>query len=257
MAASRKIEGRIIGQRIVSTATEAAENAPVVAQRQPDVDPRRVPIERREEGAWESITVKVKMPGAAGTVKLYFVIGFGVVCGRKDGREVCIERPLEFFVPAGQLADSHQWVSATMRSLSLAARGGFLEKALEDLRQVTSPDPVWFGTTRSGKPMTHASVVAALAWAIQDELRKRGYFDEHYRERPLEDLVAQYERIRAWRDTIYGAAHPVGQGSTPASGEDARREAVVGTCREPGCGGDMVLKDGCATCLDCGYSKCG
>ena len=33
--------------------------------------------------------------------------------------------------------------------------------------------------------------------------------------------------------------------------------AVVGQCPDPNCRGDMVMKDGCPTCLDCGYSKCG
>src|SRR3546814_8180265 len=77
-----------------------------------------------------SVTTKINLTSASGSKTLYFVIGFGVVCGWIAGERVCIERPLEFFVPAGQTSAEHQWVSATMRTLSLAARGGFLVKAL-------------------------------------------------------------------------------------------------------------------------------
>src|SRR3546814_6972917 len=101
-----------------------------------DVDPLSLRIDRREEGSWESVTTKINLTSASGSKTLYFVIGFGVVCGWIAGERVCIERPLEFFVPAGQTSAEHQWVSATMRTLSLAARGGFLVKALAD-RQST------------------------------------------------------------------------------------------------------------------------
>src|SRR3546814_14743073 len=67
-----------------------------------DVDPLSLRIDRREEGSWESVTTKINLTSASGSKTLYFVIGFGVVCGRIAGERVCIERPLEFFVPAGQ-----------------------------------------------------------------------------------------------------------------------------------------------------------
>jgi ribonucleoside-diphosphate reductase alpha chain len=70
-----------------------------------------------------------------------------------------------------------------MRSLSLAARGGFVARNLQDLRKVS-----WDrGQVRLGDvkrldghrvPRWHDSEVAALAYAIQQILFRRGFLDE-------------------------------------------------------------------------------
>lgn len=221
-----------------------------------DIDPLRLRIERRDEGSWESVTTKIQLTSANGSKKLYFVIGFGVVCGRRNGERVCIERPLEFFVPAGQTAAEHQWVSATMRTLSLAARGGFLVKALADLRKVSwDRGPVWYGKNKAGKGVVHDSEVAAIAWAIQQELQYRGFLDERGEERSVDELVARFERTRAHRQSLELPLTEVV--ATPEPAPSASGINGVGTCPEPQCGGELAMKDGCPTCLDCGYSKCG
>lgn len=248
-----RIDKRIVGYRILRDAQAAA-----AANQVPDVNPLTVRIDRREEGTWESVTTKINLTSSGGRKTLYFVIGFGVVCGRLHGNRICIERPLEFFIPAGQTAAEHQWVSATMRTLSLAARGGFLIKALADLRKVSwDRGPVWYGKSKSGKGMVHDSEVAAIAWAIQQELHRRGFLDERGRERPLEVLAEHYELTRGFRERL-----PLDNPHAVASGEAVVAHphedvAVVGVCPDPDCHGEMVMKDGCPTCLDCGYSKCG
>lgn len=241
-----QIDKRIVGWSVLREAPAA----------QQDVNPLTLRIDRREEGSWESTTTKITLTSSGGRKTIYFVIGFGVVCGRMNGKPVCIERPLEFFVPAGQTSAEHQWVSATMRTLSLAARGGFLIKALADLRKVSwDRGPVWYGKTKSGKGLVHDSEVAAIAWAIQQELRKRGFLDDHGNERPVDVLAEHYARTRYYRDQLpldNPHVELAESGSTPAD-----PTAVVGLCPDPECRGDMVMKDGCPTCLDCGYSKCG
>src|SRR3546814_14353324 len=62
-----------------------------------DVDPLSLRIDRREEGSWESVTTKINLTSASGSKQLYFVIGFGGVCGWIAGERVCRERQLEFF----------------------------------------------------------------------------------------------------------------------------------------------------------------
>jgi hypothetical protein len=225
-----------------------------------DIDPLSLRIDRREDGSWESVTTKITLTSASGTKTIYFVIGFGVVCGRMNGKPLCIERPLEFFVPAGQTAAEHQWVSATMRTLSLAARGGFLVKALADLRKVSwDRGPVWYGRNRAGKGLVHDSEVAAIAWAIQQELTKRGFLDEHGNERPLAMLAEHYARTRQYRDALPLDNPHVGPRSEQqaSAAEAAPVLPVVDRCPDGDCRGEMVMKDGCPTCLDCGYSKCG
>lgn len=243
------IDKRIIGWDIKRDDAAAAA----------DTDPRRVRIDRREEGSWESVTTKFKLPSGQGTKTIYFVIGFGIVCGRHHGKPVCIERPLEFFVPAGQIASEYQWISATMRTLSLAARGGFVTKALADLRKVSwDRGPVWFGKTKSGKTRVHDSEVAAIAWAIQAELCRRGFLDENGNENSVEELAALYERIKGYRESMPLDNPKIAATNTPhAETQKVAGQTVIATCPDPHCRGEMVMKDGCPVCLDCGYSKCG
>lgn len=234
---------------------EAANDQPVPTPVAPFVDPRFVRIARREEGSWESVTVKCSLPTPNGTDKLYFVIGFGKVCGNNEGED-CIERPLEFFIPQTEEGVAQQWISATMRSISLAARGGFIAKALDDLRSVKG-DPFFWGKTKSGKGINHPSVVSAIAWAMQEELRKRGYFNDDYEERPLDELVARYKRRHSETEPL-PVDHPTVSFEAPTTTPKAEPGyRVVSKCTQKQCSGDMVMKDGCPTCLDCGYSKCG
>jgi len=246
-----KAAATAIPQRIVGWSVFRQESANDAAA---DLNPLTLRIDRREEGSWDSVTTKITLTSSSGRKTMYFVIGFGVVCGRANGRALCIERPLEFFVPAGQTSAEHQWVSATMRTLSLAARGGFLVKALADLRKVSwDRGPVWYGKTKSGKGLVHDSEVAAIAWSIQQELHKRGFLDEAGHEQQVEVLAAQYER----RHGAQTAPLPV---IDPAAAEVRSAETLppaMALCPDPQCRGDMVMKDGCPTCLDCGYSKCG
>lgn len=237
--ASARIDQRIVGWSVFRTAP-ANDGAA-------DINPLTLRIDKREEGSWDSVTTKITLTSATGRKTMYFVIGFGVVCGRVAGLPVCIERPLEFFVPAGQTSAEHQWVSATMRTLSLAARGGFLAKALADLRKVSwDRGPVWYGKSRSGKGLVHDSEVAAIAWAIQQELHKRGFLDAKGEEHAVDVLADRYARGRR------GEPPPDLPPEPPVD-----ETAVIATCPDPQCRGEMVMKDGCPTCLDCGYSKCG
>lgn len=247
-----------IKQKIVGWSTRPA--APSANDAAPERDPRYLRIEKREDGSWESVTTKITLTSSTGPKTIYFVIGFGVVCGRVQDENVCIERPLEFFVPAGQTAAEHQWVSATMRTLSLSARGGFLAKALADLRKVSwDRGPVWFGKNKAGKGLVHDSEVAAIAWAMQQELRKRGYLDEQGQEKPLTELAAQYARLREYREALPLDNPGAATLSLPLIETPLPRSTlpVLGLCPDPECRGEMVMKDGCPTCLDCGYSKCG
>ncbi len=230
-----------------STATAAApanDPKPVL----PDVDPRYLMVEGREDGSWPSQNVKATLPGPDGTIKLYFNLGFGLVCGRKDGEDICIERPLEIFMPASTSTVDQQWISSHMRMLSLIARAGLLSKALSDMRQVTAAATVWYGKDRNGKTKIHSSVVACFAWLVQEELRKRGYFDDDYKERSIEDIASGSKAL---------AAPQVKVAETPVTAETPTPEGKFTRCTQPGCGAAMVLQSGCLTCTSCGHSKCG
>jgi len=137
-----------------------------------DLDPLRIAIDHRPKGELPAIIEKVEYLTQAGKKSLYVAVSFMEVTGRLSGEDVTIERPIDFFIPVGQRDESQQWITAQMRSLSLAARGGFVARNLQDLRKVS-----WDrGQVRLGEvqrldghrsPLWHDSEVAALAYAIR------------------------------------------------------------------------------------------
>lgn len=252
----------------------AAANDPLPQPTRPIVDPRFVRIDKRQEGPLEGYTLKVKLPGPEGLETLYLTINFAEVCGFDGQKEVCILRPIEFFYPPNQSggAKVQSWISTTFRSLSRNARGGFLSDMLFEWRD-TKGDVVWFGKSHSGKTIVHPSEPAAIAWAIQNQLYVDGYFDKEFKERPVDQLQRLYDLkqenkakvaalLREFHDgdpalvtQAEEPAEPTPHSSQPITMRAGQR--IVGTCTQPHCGGDLVMKDNCPTCLDCGYSKCG
>ncbi|MBV8628689.1 MAG: adenosylcobalamin-dependent ribonucleoside-diphosphate reductase, partial [Paraburkholderia sp.] len=139
------------------------------------LDPLRVAIDHRPKGELPAVIEKIEYITQTGKVSLYVAVSFLEVTGHVGGEAVTIERPIEFFIPVGQRDESQQWITATMRSLSLAARGGFVARNLQDLRKVSwDRGQVRYGETQrlDGRriPLWHDSEVAAIAYAIQQIL---------------------------------------------------------------------------------------
>jgi ribonucleoside-diphosphate reductase alpha chain len=167
---------------------------------------------------------------------------------------VTIERPIEFFMPAGQRSEGQQWITSTMRLLSMVARsGGPIAKALADMRNV-----VWDkGTVRYGSlvrqdgtevPRFHDSEVAALSYAMQRILIKRGFLDEEGSQVPVVALAARLARRE-------GGEAAVALASPAEAAPAAKLAAGIGTGKPcPECGAHALHKvDGCAKCANCGY----
>lgn len=186
-------------------------------------------IERRPEGPLNAVVDKIEYFTHDGARRLYLVVSFMIVDG--------VERPIEFFMPVGQTGESQQWITATMRSLSLAARGGFLDKALADLRKVAwDRGPIRYGSMAredgSRIPLWHDSEVALLAYAIQSIIANRGL------PQPAPSTSA-----------------------SPASPAEVHMpiNGHVGGKKCPECGAHaMIRKDGCNFCTACGHvGACG
>ena len=202
------------------------QSAPAAAA--PEVDHMRAVIEKRPKGTLPAEVEKLEYWTQQGRQHLYLVVSFMQL---PDGRE----RAIEFFMPVGQSGESQQWVTSSMRLLSLAARGGFLERALEDMRKVAwDRGPVRLGTYSkadgSQVPMWHDSEVAALAFAIQS--------------------------IIARRQTGAGGG---GAGQAAAAPLDGAAAPVMAGRKCPECGARaMIRKDGCDYCTSCGHmGSCG
>lgn len=237
-----------------------------------DQDPLRIAIDHRPKGELPAIIEKVEYLTQAGKKSLYVAVSFIEVTGRLGGEEVSIERPIEFFIPTGQRDESQQWITATMRSLSLAARGGFVARNLQDMRKVS-----WDrGQVRLGDvqrldghrtPRWHDSEVAALAFAIQQILHRRGFLDAEGNQ-VASRMLARLPRGRMKAETALSADF----GIRPNPGDDDDDNAATSTQaggvlglqtmlgRKCGtCGANAVIrKDGCDFCTACGeVGACG
>lgn len=209
-------------------AAAAPAPAPVAA---PPVDPMRVVVETRPKGGLAAVAEKIEYWTQEGHKTLYLIVSFLPV---PDGRGSTVDRAIEFFMPVGQSGESQQWITSSMRLLSLAARGGFLERALSDMRKVAwDRGPVRLGTHRKDDgtqvPMWHDSEVAAMAYAIQNILSRRA-------EAPAQQVLPLDEP-------------PMPTGMPPAMAGKK--------CGE--CGAHAVIrKDGCDYCTQCGQlGSCG
>ena len=202
----------------------------------PVVDPMRSVIGSRPKGALSAVAEKVEYWTHEGQKTLYLLVSFLPV-PMANGQGT-VDRAIEFFMPVGQSGESQQWVTSSMRLLSLAARGGFLERALSDMRKVAwDRGPVRLGTYQKADgtrvPMWHDSEVAAVAYAVQNILAQR---------------VTQPQGVPQVA-ALEAEPTPAANGSPPVMAGKK--------CGE--CGAHaMIRKDGCDYCTQCGHmGSCG
>jgi len=233
-----KIREKIVGFRIAGNSGSTAKEEISI----PDSDPLTLRIQSRPTGTLAAISEKIYYNGTEGKKKVYVLVSFMPVSGVIGGKEVTIERPVEFFIPSGQLSSEYQWITATMRSLSLAARGGYVTQALRDLRKVVwDKGVIRCGVNQWGKPQYHESEVAVIAWSIQQILFQRGFLTEDGQQVPVTELIKAYYKSGEPKSTTDSAA--------------IKGQVAVGVC--PECKSDLYLIDGCPTCVTgCGWSKC-
>ncbi|MDR3004608.1 MAG: adenosylcobalamin-dependent ribonucleoside-diphosphate reductase [Acidovorax sp.] len=225
--------------------TKPKEEAKPTAPQEPAhavVDPMRTVIESRPKGALSAVTDKIEYWTQEGQKRLYLIVSFLPV-ERPEGGTV--DRAIEFFMPVGQHGESQQWITSSMRLLSLAARGGFLERALEDMRKVVwDRGPVRLGSFErpdgARVPMWHDSEVAAIAYAIQQILAERARAPEQM------------------QLALTDAAEAVAPSVHEQHADKAGTQLMAGK-KCPECGAHaMIRKDGCEYCTSCGHlGSCG
>ncbi len=195
------------------------------------IDPMRIVVESRPKGILPAVAEKIEYWTQEGHKTLYLVVSF-IAIPLKGESGGSIERAIEFFMPVGQNGESQQWITSSMRLLSLAARGGFLERALSDMRKVAwDRGAVRLGTFEkidgTRMPLWHDSEVAAIAYAIQNIIERRNG----------------------------GATNDLSE--APIRGASTPPVMVGKKCAE--CGAHAVIrKDGCDYCTQCGHlGSCG
>ncbi len=228
--------------QVTPTPAETQTDQSFNTELQAEVDPNRCVVDRRPHGELPAVAEKINYWTQDGLKTLYLIISFLPVSGVLNGQAVQVERAIEFFMPVGQNGESQQWITSSMRLLSLAARGGFLARALQDMRKVAwDRGPVRLGTLRKDSgvevPMWHDSEVAAVAYAIEQILERRS----------TSTLLPV---------TANSAAAHVSQ---EASHQQDVLQAVMAGKKCPECGAHaLIKKDGCEYCTSCGHlGTCG
>ena len=218
-------------------------------------DPLRKRFDGRPLGELESVTSKIEYSTQEGRKTFYLTVSFIRVDGMVDGVPVTIERPFEFFMPANQRSDGQQWITSSMRLLSMLARaGGPIAKALADMRDVVwekGPVRCGFLTREDGTrvPVFHDSEAAAVGFMLQRILVNRGFLDSQGNQVPVAQLARQ----------LAARASAAGLDATDAAPLPASAPTAVTGAKCPECGARALRKrDGCTRCENCQYvGECG
>ena len=228
--------------QVTPSAAEAQTTQGAYTDASSEVDPLRCVVDRRPHGELPAVAEKINYWTQDGLKTLYLIISFLPVAGVVKGQAVQVERAIEFFMPVGQNGESQQWITSSMRLLSLAARGGFLARALHDMRKVAwDRGPVRLGTMRKDSgvevPMWHDSEVAAVAYAIEQIVERRN-----------SSCVPNLSNVA-------GASHVTKE----ALHQHGILQNVMAGKKCPECGAHaLIKKDGCEYCTSCGHlGTCG
>ncbi|NLA68469.1 MAG: NrdJb [Gammaproteobacteria bacterium] len=267
-----RIQKKITGYSVV-----AADSADATPQARPDAgDAREAParssaeviqmherIERPE--VLIGSTYKIKSPLVEHA--MYVTINDIVLTA---GTEHESRRPFEIFINSKSM-DHFQWIVALTRIMSAVFRkGGDVTFLVEEMKAVFDPRGGYFKAGGVYMP----SLVAELGAIVEEHLKSIGMLHDPEMSPEQRALIEEKRRLYEARskknaDAAVAAAEAGPVGALLADqGRDGSGEDVAvtgeGTSFPPSatmchkCSTKaVVVMDGCATCLNCGYSKCG
>ncbi|KAA9131857.1 NrdJb [Marinihelvus fidelis] len=241
---SIKIDNKIVGYEVAKPEDKAPKGKPEAEERTRAKVIRMTEQVQRPEGyeALEGSTYKIKTP--LDEHAMYVTINDIVL---NPGTEHEQRRPFEIFINSKNM-DHFQWIVALTRLMSAVFRkGGDVTFLAEELQAVFDPKGGYFKP--GGKFMP--SIIAEIGAVIEHHLQKIGLMEK---EQLSEQQMLMLDQKRA-------EAEAAGQKKTltdtnQAAGEDSGYPASASLCTKCNTKA-MVIMDNCATCLSCGYSKCG
>jgi len=263
-----KISKKITGYGVVKPEDQAREAAAVQAP--VDSDALELPsadiIQMHEKVERPEVlvgsTYKIKSPLFEHA--LYVTINDIVL---NPGTEHESRRPFEIFINSKNM-DHFQWVVAITRIMSAVFRkGGDVTFLVEELKAVFDPRGGYFKAGGIYMP----SIVAEIGAVVEDHLKmigmilddelspeqkrliaeKRAAYEANLKKNP-DVSPAATERSAPGDRPGAGKAAPVADDGEPTNGFPPGA-TMCGKCQTKA----MIIMDGCATCLSCGYSKCG
>ena len=226
-----KPEEELAAQKIAAEEKEARSSAKVI---------RMTEKVMRPEGmeSLEGSTYKIKTP--LDDHAMYVTINDIIL---NKGTEHEQRRPFEIFINSKNM-DHFQWIVALTRLMSAVFRkGGDVTFLAEELQAVFDPKGGYFKPGGRFMP----SIIAEIGDVIAHHMQKIGLMEK-------EELSEQQKLILDQKR----AEVENSQNKTIAdsAGDDAGYPASATLCNKCQTKA-VVVMDNCATCLSCGYSKCG
>jgi len=232
--ARTKIEKKIVGY---SVAGATAARPEVVPTPRSDGDPKVIRMHERLERPEVLIgsTYKVKTP--VSDHAMYVTINDIVL---NEGTEHEQRRPFEIFINSKNL-DHYQWIVALTRIMSAVFRkGGDVTFLVDELKAVFDPRGGYWQP--GGKFMP--SIIAELGHIVEKHLTEIGLLKaltlDVDQQKFVDEKRAEFDGQNKQTDAF--AKHSFPEGAQ-----------LCNKCNTAA----TVMLDGCLTCLNCGYSKCG
>ena len=253
MKISKKIKGYSVVKpeettRIVPPA-EAPDSAPSVPMA--EIIQMHEKVERPDTliGA----TYKIKSPLFEHS--LYVTINDIVL---NAGTEYELRRPFEIFVNSKNM-EHFQWIVALTRIMSAVFRkGGDVTFLVEELKAVFDPRGGYFKAGGVYMP----SLVAEIGAVVEEHMKSIGLIHDPEMSAHQKALIAEKrkqfeERSKKNSDVTAAPAAPsAGTEDIAVTGDGTSFPPSATMCHKCSTKA-LVIMDGCATCLNCGYSKCG
>ena len=233
---STKIDKRIVKYRVEKPEDKAAQEkaAPVVeARKESNVVWMHEKVERPEMLLGSTYKIKTPVSDHA----MYVTINDIVL---NEGTPYEQRRPFEIFINSKNL-DHFQWIVALTRIISAVFRkGGDVTFLVDEMKAVFDPRGGYWQA--GGKFMP--SIIAELGHIVEKHLREIGLLKapelDDERKKLIEEKKAEFEQRASQKDAFASNSFPEGA-------------QLCGKCNTAA----AVMLDGCMTCLNCGYSKCG
>lgn len=260
-----KIEQKIKGYAVVTPEDKAREAAPPVpatpvdrtVAEQAEAKDNIIQMHERIERPDVLIgsTYKIKSPMVEHA--MYVTINDIVL---NAGTEHELRRPFEVFINSKSM-DHFQWIVGLTRIMSAVFRkGGDVTFLVEEMKAVFDPRGGYFKAGGVYMP----SLVAEIGAVVEEHMKSIGLIHDPELSAHQKALIA--EKRRQYEDRSKKNSELTAAPAVPAA--QARDEDVAvtgdGTSFPPSatmchkCSTKaLVIMDGCATCLNCGYSKCG
>ena len=261
-----RIDKKIKGYAVLTPedkAKEAAVKAEAVSRAQVEAElPKADVIQMHERIERPEVligsTYKIKSPLVEHA--MYVTINDIVLNAGTDHEQ---RRPFEIFINSKSM-EHFQWIVALTRIMSAVFRkGGDVTFLVEEMKAVFDPKGGYFKAGGVYMP----SLVAELGMIVEDHLKTIGMLrdpemSEHQRALIAEKRRAyeEHEGSKKNAEIIPPADRTTAEGRVEevieVTGEGVSFPPSATMCHKCSTKA-LVLMDGCATCLNCGYSKCG